>query len=375
MPDMNSEHKNPPRRVNGYTATFGDKALERDYFVHEYGRLGRYLRFFLSAGALLYFMFLVPDYLVFGAEPRFLFLFALRALFVFVSLVTLLALKKPANLPVMHRWITGYLALNCLNFIAVLTLYEKGNPYIQGFSVIMVILGIFLVPNRWVLSVTIAVAVIISYTALLVTSPGRLTGFEIAAIITYLVLALVLGAFSMLRGEYSKRLQYLTTRDLERMTVTDALTGVFNRKKFDDELSRWIMIAYRYHGPFSLVLIDIDNFKKINDTHGHRAGDAVLTGIAMLVSTQIREIDLFARWGGEEFALLLPQTGRVQAAVLADRIRAVIEKHQFPRIGRVTCSFGITEYLPEDTAESLFIRVDGLLYTAKSNGKNCVVSG
>ncbi len=375
MPDKQTAAKNTPRKVSPYTASFMERSMERAYLVHEYGRVGKYLRIFLAAGAFLYFAFIIPDYLTLERGASLYAVLALRALFVLVTLVTLSALNNEKNLPRMHWWMSAYTVLNSLNFVGILWLYRSENHYLQAFSVILVVLAIFLIPNRWVLSTAAAALVIASYVALLAAHAANLTGMESVAVALYLFITVAIGAFSSLRRDYSMRIQYLATRDLERMTVTDALTGIANRKRFDEDLSRWIMLAFRYHGPFSLVLLDLDDFKTVNDRFGHYAGDAVLTGISMLVTTMIREMDLFARWGGEEFVLLLPQTEREHAAVLADRIRARIAEHQFPGIGRVTCSFGVTEYIPEDSVESIFIRVDGLMYRAKSQGKNRVVSG
>jgi diguanylate cyclase (GGDEF)-like protein len=161
----------------------------------------------------------------------------------------------------------------------------------------------------------------------------------------------------------------------ERSAVTDGLTGVFNHAYFKEALRREIQRARRHSLKLSLVLFDIDDFKRINDTNGHPAGDRVLVKTAALIKESAREIDVVARYGGEEFALVLPETPRTGGFVVAERARARIEA-SFRR-GRgpsVTVSAGVVSW-PEDaqTAEDLVRKADQGLYRAKAMGKNRVV--
>lgn len=161
-------------------------------------------------------------------------------------------------------------------------------------------------------------------------------------------------------------------RTLQEMATTDALTGIANRRKFDQLLENEIKRATRYQLPLTLVLFDIDHFKRINDTYGHTAGDRVLAEIARLVSSNIRTNDYFARWGGEEFALLATHSDEALTAILCDKLCALIAVHAFPVVGQITCSFGVSELRPEDLPGSLVARADEALYRAKSLGRNRV---
>ncbi len=160
---------------------------------------------------------------------------------------------------------------------------------------------------------------------------------------------------------------------LERRATTDVLTGIFNRLRFNEFLDREINESQRYQHPISLIMFDVDHFKKINDTYGHHTGDRVLQGMAKIISASIRESDIFARWGGEEFMILLPHTDAEHSMLLADKLRNAIETHRFEGSFFVTCSFGATQFDDQDTAESLIARVDAALYQAKSEGRNRVV--
>jgi diguanylate cyclase (GGDEF)-like protein len=166
-------------------------------------------------------------------------------------------------------------------------------------------------------------------------------------------------------------------RVVERQAVTDALTGLANRRQFYEVLGREYERAQRFGTPLSLILLDIDDFKVINDTRGHLAGDAVLHGVATTLAELIREIDMAARYGGEEFAVLLPQTAQEGAAQLAERLRREIASRPIrfgpDEIEGITASFGVAAG-PEDsmTQIDLIASADAALYQAKRDGKNHV---
>jgi diguanylate cyclase (GGDEF)-like protein len=167
------------------------------------------------------------------------------------------------------------------------------------------------------------------------------------------------------------RLQELA-RDLGQQAVTDPLTGLFNRLRVDQSLADEIARASRYGDPLSLVLFDVDLFKAINDAHGHQAGDRTLVRLADVTRTLVRRSDLLARWGGEEFILVTPGSDGAMARRAAEKLRAAIERLDFEDVGKVTCSFGVTQYVDGDTAESFVSRADRALYLAKVNGRNRV---
>jgi diguanylate cyclase (GGDEF)-like protein len=160
---------------------------------------------------------------------------------------------------------------------------------------------------------------------------------------------------------------------LERRATTDMLTGIYNRLRFNEFLDREISEVLRYPHPLALIMFDIDNFKKINDTYGHHTGDRVLQDLVKVLSANIRETDVFARWGGEEFMILSPYMDVEHSIQLAEKLRSVIEVHRFDGPALVTSSFGVTQFDVHDTAESLIARVDTALYQAKAAGRNRVV--
>jgi diguanylate cyclase (GGDEF)-like protein len=167
-------------------------------------------------------------------------------------------------------------------------------------------------------------------------------------------------------------------RKLEHMAIRDRLTGLYNRIRLDEKLKHELTRANRYGSPFSIVLLDIDAFKTINDAHGHLAGDSVLVRLGELLRKIVRDTDLAGRWGGEEFMLVLPETGARQALVMSERIRTVFADQRFEVADQVdiglTLSAGITSFTSGDDFESLFQRADQALYQAKRTGKNrCLI--
>ena len=150
----------------------------------------------------------------------------------------------------------------------------------------------------------------------------------------------------------------------------DFLTGIYNRLMFSELLEAELQRACRYSSDLSLIMFDLDHFKKINDAYGHNMGDHVLKEVAQLVSDNIRAHDIFSRWGGEEFMVLIPKDNQNQAVVLANKLRCLCEAYDFGNGLHVTASFGVTQFRPDDDAESFTARSDEALYLAKSNGRN-----
>ncbi len=159
---------------------------------------------------------------------------------------------------------------------------------------------------------------------------------------------------------------------MEKQATTDPLTGCYNRKMFNDLLKSEAKKAERHDKKFSLVILDIDNFKSVNDTYGHLIGDEVLKEITVVAHSAIRQSDIFCRWGGEEFAILLPETDIEGAAILADKIRLNIKAHRFSKAGNLTCSFGVAQFSQGEPRDSLISNADWALYHAKNHGKNQV---
>lgn len=163
--------------------------------------------------------------------------------------------------------------------------------------------------------------------------------------------------------------------ELEKISVTDKLTKLYNRHKTDKVLAKSIRFAKRYKSKFGVILLDIDNFKSINDNYGHHTGDKVLKELSSLLKSSVRESDTLGRWGGEEFLIIVPNASKKSLITLANNLKEIISSYEFSDVKKVTASFGATLYKKSDTSENLIIKVDEALYKAKKRGKNRVVLG
>ncbi len=163
-------------------------------------------------------------------------------------------------------------------------------------------------------------------------------------------------------------------KELERISTIDKLTGVFNRRQLDQCIHHEIEKASRYSRPLSLLMIDIDHFKKVNDTYGHQIGDYALVTVSKILSEHIRSSDVLGRFGGEEFVILCPESDKNEAAELAEKLRQEVEKFLFETIGNLTISIGVSELKADMNNEELLYKADVALYKAKNGGRNQVVA-
>lgn len=232
--------------------------------------------------------------------------------------------------------------------------------------------ALFVIPNRWITNVcTSAIIFILFFVLTPFTIPIMNIGTK-GILIIYLFSQMLIVSVLMYRIHIQKRLNYLQQLQLEALAKTDVLTTAFNRFACDKALDQ--MCAS--HCDFSLILVDIDDFKRINDTCGHLTGDKVIVKIVDSIKSIIRQDDIVARWGGEEFVIILPYISLERAAETAERIKKYMSNIEFGnKIGIVSASFGVTAYIDGDNMNSIISRADQLLYHAKQQGKNQVVFG
>lgn len=177
-----------------------------------------------------------------------------------------------------------------------------------------------------------------------------------------------------LETKVENRTQELKNKNFELnvLAITDSLTGIYNRVRLDKVLNKEIKRCKRYGTQFSVIIVDIDDFKSVNDSYGHQAGDTVLIEFSQILLNTIRETDILGRWGGEEFLILSPQTDKKGIIKLAEKIRVAVETFSFTTINKKTASFGTATYLNEDQSQTIIERADKALYISKNHGKNQV---
>ncbi|MCV2354797.1 diguanylate cyclase [Paucibacter sp. B2R-40] len=173
----------------------------------------------------------------------------------------------------------------------------------------------------------------------------------------------------------AQRTQELTQKnlELEQLAVTDCLTRLYNRLFLDRAMEREQAAAGRSGRGFALILVDVDCFKRINDSLGHQAGDAVLVALAQILQSRVRASDVVGRWGGEEFLIICPDTDLAGAQQMAETLRQRIEEFVFPQVGSCTASFGVSVCAPGESGSTAVARADQALYAAKQAGRNRVM--
>ena len=289
--------------------------------------------------------------------------FSLMALFLFFWVRKIKMYKRLALI------ITIYELTAVFVFFRIFFLYASPDFIIQMLGIFIINIVIFIVPNLWMnkvlLSVLIAAGFLLSADLILDIVPMHL-----AAGIAYLALEIVLCAVISFHFNRFQLGEYATKTELKRMQAIDPLTQVGNRIRLADDADKWIEFCSRYHLPLTLVLIDIDKMKLINDKYGHLAGDAILYEVAQIMKTQLRRSDVCTRWGGDEFILLLPYTDTTGAMHLVERMKQTIKRHEFNVDVEITCSYGIAIMKQKQSLEEMIRCADMSMYLAKKRGKN-----
>ncbi len=350
-----------------------DSISEEEFSQQFYKKVVNYIKLVVLSLGILNTLFLIPDCWIVQNHNSLLCIISSRILFILLIFLLYFSMDYISTFRMFSYIITAYEITCILLFIFILIKYESPDYLIQSYGVMVIILAIFLVPNRWIYKILVSLFIIIGFNLLSVKYIDSIRLKELLSVILYSVIVLILSSINSFRDNYYKRVQFINNIELIRLSTTDPLTGVYNRVKLNEEFNRCIEYCKRYNTPISLIMVDFDNFKKINDTFGHITGDNVILDFVSIVRNNIRDFDILARWGGEEFVILLPNTDIEYALIIAERLRKKIEAYIFKEVSKVTCSLGVAQSSCEDNIDSLIQKADKMLYIAKSNGKNIVM--
>lgn len=319
-------------------------------FVAEPGSFLRHI-YLVSAGLMLIFFSVSLHYRRHGVEkvrlPHRLYELGLGVTGMAVALIRILFLESDV-----FRIPTIYIAV--IYGVAVIFLFSYSQSLVL-YS-LLTAAGIILVP-RFHVSIRSS-----SYIADMVSN----------GILAWMVSAVNYRSF--LKDYQKNRLIQAQNRELEELSTRDSLTQLYNRRKIDKVLQDALAEAERYRKDFSVILLDIDFFKRINDRYGHDVGDAVLLGFAGILAAEVRETDVVGRWGGEEFLIFCPEINLEQAESLAHRIRSKIAGTTFDYGIGITASMGVASYREADTLKDLLRTADLRLYRAKEKGRDRVIA-
>lgn len=356
-------------------AEFNDKKLEKEFHEIEVKNGLQTSGNIVLIFSIVNLTFSFLDYLYLEYEDISIILYhsLIPRIFVLVmGIIVYILLKKVENKTTVIKSVIIYAILIYLLHEYTAMHFAPVDLIFEALDLVIMTFGLFIIPNRWITNICTSaflVAVFIVLTPL--TIPTMEEGTKVLIAI-YLFSQVLIVSVLIYRINTQKRLNYLQQRQLEILAKTDSLTQSPNRAACDKTLDEMCNGSRR----FSLILIDIDDFKQINDTYGHIAGDEVIVRMIDTIKGEIRQEDIVARWGGEEFIVILPQTTLDSASEIADRIKGYVSTIEHDEmIGRVTASFGVTEFIVGDDTKSIINRADQMLYLAKKYGKNKVVSG
>ena len=362
-----------PKESDIFLGEFKNKLLENEYFSNEIREAMVYIKPMVLVLGLLYLLFIIPDYFLISNPNTFIIILLNRIIFFFLVVLLYFRLNYLDRLELLAYWFTAYKLILAVTFLFIFYQYENPNFLIQSFGVMAIITAIYMVPNRWIFKVALSFLISGAFFFLSFAYLDNVSVNEFSASLVYILLVIALNSISSYRFNYYKRMKYLYSKELLQQSITDPLSGIFNRQKFNMELSHWIDISKENKSPLSLVLFDIDNFKLVNDQYGHLMGDKIIVKFSDIVIQNIRKNDIFARWGGDEFVILLPDTTKKDAVELMTRIQKAINERNLIS-GLISCSMGIETLKPGDSIDSFLQRADEKLYEAKANGKNIIVA-
>ncbi len=296
----------------------------------------------------------------------------LRAVYSLLVLSAFWWMVKLKSFQLYSDLITMMEAAALLVFLVVFCLYPQPDFTIQVLGMMVIILLIYLVPNKWLNMNVVAAAGVLSFLACeLFIVKGIEAGQITAGMIYLLVVSVLCSIFSLHIRAYQYR-EYISRVDLLRDYATDPLTRLGNRVKLEEEAAKWMDWSLKFGVPLSLIVMDVDDMKQVNDTYGHVKGDAVLCQMAEELFANLRKNDVCVRWGGDEFMLLLPNTHMREAEKLARRVQQAISSRTFDPPVKLTCSFGIAPMQPDLSLSALIAKADESMYAAKKLGKNAV---
>lgn len=335
-----------------------------------------FFRLYIGSAVIVLAEVLTISYVVLVIK-EFLYLpFVLIPLCSFNLLMWFISLRRLVH-PRVKRALVGVNVLAGLFIGGIWNMVMQGTPQavpIYMFVVFFVAAAFIIRPKNFLLLLLCSESVFLA-SVLRYPSQGLSQAADIINSVLVVVLAWTISAM-LFRGhqvsyQHNKVIEGKNAQ-LRSLYVTDRLTGLYNRYKLDEELEKQTNRVDRYGNLLSIIMIDVDNFKAVNDQHGHLAGDRALCSIAGTISSCLRMTDTLGRWGGEEFLIICPETDEESAYVIAERIRERVSQLDDNLGQRFTVSLGLVTYVPGEGKHLVLQRADNLLYVAKSLGRNRV---
>lgn len=360
--------------INKWTCCFSNKEIENEYFNESMKIDRKHMKPLIIVVAVIYMLFSIPEYYFLISKSDFQPIVLIRLLTFVIIISLFFYIKTGTDNKKLCYMISLVEIILASSYFTIIYQFTHVEFFITLMDLLLLLSIVFIIPNVFLYKIIVSFIIYFGFFYFKISQDYALTTGELLAGITYTFVLLIIFITTHYRINYYDRIKFLNEKELKILSEIDHLTGINNRAKFDQEIIKWIKLKERYNYSVSLILMDFDEFKSINDKYGHSTGDRILKEGIELTNQMIRDTDVFARWGGEEFVILLPETEKIKAVSIAERIRENIHNADFGIEDRVTCSFGVTEVQKEDNIYQVFDRVDELLYMAKKQGRNIVIS-
>ncbi len=385
----------PGNKISWWSSEFLDPEMERSFQKYVQPIITRQLKIVLLIWGALLLLFALPDYAALGPTKPFYYLLAYRVIIVVMLLLTFFKIKPNTVIFKISYPITLIVIAGFSGFMLFFVFRPDIVNWIVGVIMIQLIGLMMFVPIRFSLSLLGGLY------GLVITMVTRwvmgTTKENLVGLFFLLMLPMVIGAATTIRLAIIQRRQYVSLKRadklnlelqnemdqrlklekvLKELAATDPLTGLYNRREYEMLFKHEIERVRRMKTPLSLCIIDLDHFKKVNDTYGHGVGDEVLRRTAELLRKNLRAVEIIGRFGGEEFIIFFPDTSIDQAVMISDRFLKALSATDI-NIGvstiRITATAGITQLLPSDKdINSIIRRADAALYRGKEGGRNRV---
>ena len=343
--------------------------------IFEATKLGpaqRNIHVFAGIASVCNFLFLICDIIFIQGQTERMIVAILRYCFSILLVLMVRKLQRVKTFASFAALVTGLEAAAIFLYLYVLKLYEAPNFMIQSMGLLLTILVIFIVPNRSGNMLTLALAGTAAYFLFAHFFIDSMTMNEYMASLVYVAITIVICAVKAIGNDQHARREFQAKTRLEQASAKDFLTNAATRARLEEEARRWMNFCRRQSLPLCLVFVDVDNLKQINDTYGHAMGDLALIKIAELMQNQLRNSDTVARWGGDEFVMLLPNVTLKNAVLLLDRMKLAVSRLELNDGVRLSCSFGVVQMGPETTYAQMIEEADAMMYRSKQDGKGII---
>lgn len=320
------------------------------------------------------FLFMICDLIFIQGRTERLIAGIIRYCFAIIIVISVRKLQHIRTFAAFSLFVSALESIAIILFFSVLLLYDSPDFMIQSMGVLLTILAIFIVPNRSEYMMGLSLLTAAGFFLYYHFDQQNIELRQYIAAAVYTGLVIVLCAVKAIGSDRYACARFLKGERLEQASTRDFLTNAATRERLEEEARRWMNFCRRQSLPLCLVFVDVDDLKRINDQHGHTMGDIALKEVARIMQTQLRNSDTIARWGGDEFVILLPNVTLQNAVLLLDRVKSAVGQIRLENIVSVSCSFGVVQMKQESTYAQMLAEADAMMYRAKQNGKGNIGS-